>query len=90
MVVQDFFLSFTCWAFVLLLILLPLIPDLIVRVFRFVITEDTLIIKPVIFSWELDFTTFVGYKSTKTMNLDAVTKDFLFINCRGSVFFNCT
>lgn len=82
-----FFLSFTCWAFVLLLILLPLIPDLIVKVFRFVIMEGTLIIKPVIFRWELDFTTFVGYKSTKTTNLDTVTRDFLFINCRGSVFF---
>lgn len=63
---QDFFFILYFLGFCSTVNPSPLIPDLIVRVFRFVITEDALITKLVIFSWELDFTTFIGYTSAKT------------------------
>lgn len=50
MAVHEFFSFIVCWAFVPLLIPLPLIPDLIVGVFHCVITEGTLITKLVILS----------------------------------------
>lgn len=65
-----------CWAFVLPLIPLPLIPDLIVGVFRCVITEGTLITKPAILSSALAFTAVAGYKSIKNMDVDAAAGQF--------------
>lgn len=50
MAVHEFFSFIVCWAFVPLLIPLPLIPDLIVGVLHCVITEGTLITKLVILS----------------------------------------